>query len=83
MCACVLPCSAFLIYLWSPLRFLFSKARTPAQAHYGWTGIWKTMYRVIFLLVVSCLVCSAFDSFIFDAPFWPCKLFLVILCFYL
>lgn len=41
------------------------KEGTPAQARYGWTSIWKTMYRVIFLLVVSCLVCSALTALIY------------------
>lgn len=47
----------------------------------------EELCTVIFLLVVSyCSVRFAFDSFVlfyFDAMFGPCKLFLVILCFYL
>ena len=62
---------------------LLPQSRNPGPGWLPTAQHWEEYIQSYFLFVVCCLVCAAFDSFIFDAPFWPCKLFLVIIYFYL
>lgn len=43
----------------------------------------QLFFSWLFLVVWFALLLTALVYFIFDATFWPCKLSLVILCFYL